>query len=115
MANINAHNLCCLFQYDGGVNTSLSCDSIIFCDLRTSMLLAKTILSFASNSTSWNSVEAFNIAVASEDHNISIFDMRNMGRALNVLKDHVVLFSSHQQEKNLLPRCTTAQYSYRTV
>lgn len=34
-------------------------------------------------------MEAFNFAVANEDHNVYIFDSRNMSRALNVLKDHV--------------------------
>jgi WD repeat and SOF domain-containing protein 1 len=34
-------------------------------------------------------MEAFNFAVANEDHNIYIFDMRKINRALNVLKDHV--------------------------
>lgn len=34
-------------------------------------------------------MEAFNFAVANEDHNIYIFDMRKLNRALNVLKDHV--------------------------
>lgn len=34
-------------------------------------------------------MEAFNFAVANEDHNIYIFDSRKMKRALNVLKDHV--------------------------
>jgi WD repeat and SOF domain-containing protein 1 len=63
--------------------------SIVLYDLRTSMPLGKTILNFASNSISWNPMEAFNFAVASEDHNIYIFDMRKMDRALNVLKDHV--------------------------
>ncbi|RKF64662.1 Protein sof1 [Golovinomyces cichoracearum] len=63
--------------------------SVVLYDLRTSMPLAKTILNFASNSISWNPMEAFNFAVANEDHNIYIFDMRKMTRALNVLKDHV--------------------------
>jgi WD repeat and SOF domain-containing protein 1 len=53
------------------------------------MPLAKTILNFASNAISWNPMEAFNFAVANEDHNIYIFDMRKIERALNVLKDHV--------------------------
>lgn len=35
-------------------------------------------------------MEAFNFAVANEDHNIYIFDMRKMDKALNILKDHVV-------------------------
>ena len=34
-------------------------------------------------------MEAFNLAVANEDHNIYIFDMRNLKRASNILKDHV--------------------------
>ena len=63
--------------------------SIVLYDLRTSMPVAKTILNFASNAISWNPMEAFNFAVASEDHNIYIFDMRKLDRALNVLKDHV--------------------------
>lgn len=63
--------------------------SIVLYDLRTSMPLAKTVLNFASNAIAWNPMEAFNFAVANEDHNIYIFDMRKMDRALNVLKDHV--------------------------
>ncbi len=63
--------------------------SIILYDLRTSLPLTKTILSLASNAISWNPMEAFNFAVANEDHNIYIFDMRKINRALNVLKDHV--------------------------
>jgi DDB1- and CUL4-associated factor 13 len=34
-------------------------------------------------------MEAFNLAVANEDHNIYLFDTRNLSRALNILKDHV--------------------------
>ena len=30
-----------------------------------------------------------NLAVANEDHNIYLFDMRKFDRALNVLKNHV--------------------------
>lgn len=63
--------------------------SVVIYDLRTSTPVTKTILSFASNSLSWSPMEAFNFAVASEDHNIYLFDMRKMNRALNVLKDHV--------------------------
>jgi WD repeat and SOF domain-containing protein 1 len=63
--------------------------SVVLYDLRTSMPLAKTILNLASNAIAWNPMEAFNFAVANEDHNIYIFDMRKMDRALNVLKDHV--------------------------
>ncbi|KAJ2894282.1 U3 small nucleolar RNA associated protein [Zalerion maritima] len=63
--------------------------SIILYDLRTSSPLGKTVLNFASNRIAWNPMEAFNFAVASEDHNVYIFDMRKIDRALNVLKDHV--------------------------
>lgn len=34
-------------------------------------------------------MEAMNLAAASEDHNVYIFDARKFHRALNVLKDHV--------------------------
>jgi len=63
--------------------------SIILYDLRTSSPLTKVTLGMASNAISWNPMEAFNFAVANEDHNIYIFDMRKLNRALNVLKDHV--------------------------
>jgi WD repeat and SOF domain-containing protein 1 len=63
--------------------------SVVIYDLRTSTPLAKVILKLASNSISWNPMEAFNFAVANEDHNVYLFDMRKMDRALNVLKDHV--------------------------
>lgn len=77
-------------QVETSILASAATDrSIVLYDLRTSMPLAKTILNFASNSISWNPMEAFNFAVANEDHNIYIFDMRKMNRALNVLKDHV--------------------------
>lgn len=63
--------------------------SVIMYDLRTSSPLTKLVLNMASNAISWNPMEAFNFAVANEDHNVYIFDMRKMDRALNVLKDHV--------------------------
>jgi DDB1- and CUL4-associated factor 13 len=63
--------------------------AVVLYDLRTSSPLLKTVLKLASNAVAWNPMEAFNFAVANEDHNIYIFDMRKMERALNVLKDHV--------------------------
>lgn len=63
--------------------------AVILYDLRTSSPLHRTVLTLASNAISWNPMEAFNFAVANEDHNIYIFDMRQMKRALNVLRDHV--------------------------
>lgn len=63
--------------------------SIVLYDLRTSSPLHRTVLTLSSNAISWNPMEAFNFAAANEDHNIYIFDMRKMSRALNILKDHV--------------------------
>ncbi|BDD60692.1 hypothetical protein MAP00_005791 [Monascus purpureus] len=63
--------------------------SVVLYDLRTSSPVTKAVLQFASNAISWNPMEAFNFAVANEDHNAYIFDMRKLDRALNVLKDHV--------------------------
>lgn len=63
--------------------------AIVLYDLRTSSPLHKVILTLASNKVAWNPMEPFNFAVANEDHNVYIFDMRKMNRALNVLKDHV--------------------------
>ena len=63
--------------------------AVVLYDLRTSSPLSKIVLTLASNAISWNPMEPFNFAVANEDHNIYIFDMRKMSRALNVLKDHV--------------------------
>ena len=63
--------------------------AIVLYDLRTSSPLSKVVLRLASNAISWNPMEAFNFAAANEDHNIYIFDLRKLDRALNVLKDHV--------------------------
>jgi WD repeat and SOF domain-containing protein 1 len=63
--------------------------SVVLYDLRTSSPLHRSILTMSSNSIAWNPIEPFNFAVANEDHNIYLFDARNLSRALNVLKDHV--------------------------
>ena len=63
--------------------------SVVLYDLRTSSPLSKVTLALASNAISWNPMEAFNFAVANEDHNVYIFDMRKLDRSLNALKDHV--------------------------
>ncbi|TAQ90144.1 hypothetical protein B7494_g1561 [Chlorociboria aeruginascens] len=77
-------------QTETSILASVATDrSIVLYDLRTSSPVAKTVLKFASNAISWNPMEAFNFAVANEDHNIYIFDMRKLDRALNILKDHV--------------------------
>ena len=77
-------------QVETSILASCATDrSIVLYDLRTSSPLSKTTLAFASNAISWNPMEAFNFAVANEDHNVYIFDMRKFNRALNILKDHV--------------------------
>ena len=77
-------------QIETSILASTATDrSIVLYDLRTSSPLSKTILALSSNAISWNPMEAFNFAVANEDHNIYVFDMRKLDRALNVLKDHV--------------------------
>jgi WD repeat and SOF domain-containing protein 1 len=63
--------------------------TLILYDLRTQSPLAKVVTTFRSNQICWNPMEAFNFAAANEDHNVYIFDMRKMDRALNILKDHV--------------------------
>jgi WD repeat and SOF domain-containing protein 1 len=63
--------------------------TLILYDLRTSSPLAKLVTKLRSNQICWNPMEAFNFATANEDHNVYIFDMRKLNRALNVLKDHV--------------------------
>ncbi|KAF8251097.1 WD40 repeat-like protein [Wilcoxina mikolae CBS 423.85] len=63
--------------------------TLILYDLRTSSPLAKLVTKLRSNQICWNPMEAFNFAAANEDHNVYVFDMRKLNRALNVLKDHV--------------------------
>lgn len=63
--------------------------SVVLYDIRTSSPLSKATLRLSSNAVCWNPMEAFNLACANEDHNIYIFDMRKMDRALQVLKNHV--------------------------
>jgi WD repeat and SOF domain-containing protein 1 len=79
------------FNYvETSILASCSTDrAVVIYDLRTSTPVTKTVLSFASNHIAWSPMEAFNLAAASEDHNVYLFDMRRFDRALNVLKDHV--------------------------
>jgi DDB1- and CUL4-associated factor 13 len=77
-------------QVETSILASAALDrAVVLYDLRTSSALSKVVLRLSSNAISWNPMEAFNFAVANEDHNIYIFDMRKLDRALNVLKDHV--------------------------
>ncbi|KAI3631448.1 hypothetical protein MIR68_010938 [Amoeboaphelidium protococcarum] len=63
--------------------------NITLYDIRTQTPLSKLVMSLKSNAIAWNPMESFNFVVASEDHNVYMFDMRKMKSALNVYKDHV--------------------------
>ncbi|KAF4123699.1 DDB1- and CUL4-associated factor 13 [Geosmithia morbida] len=77
-------------QVETSVLASCSNDrSLVIYDLRMSTPVTKTVLTFTANRVAWSPMEAFNMAVASEDHNAYLFDTRRMDRALNVYKDHV--------------------------
>ena len=79
-----------LNQTETSILASTATDrSLVLYDLRTSSPLHRAVLTMSCNAISWNPMEAFNLAVASEDHNIYLFDMRQLSRALHVLQDHV--------------------------
>lgn len=63
--------------------------TLIFYDLRTQSPVAKVVTALRTNAICWNPMEPFNLATGSEDHNAYVWDMRKLGRALNILKDHV--------------------------
>lgn len=63
--------------------------SVMFHDLRSKASLAKLVLAMNSNSLAWNPMEAFYFAVANEDHQSYVFDMRYLDKAVNVLRGHV--------------------------
>lgn len=73
-------------------NILASCGSertIALYDIRQRSTMTKVTLALRSNALRWNPMEPFHFAVANEDHNCYIFDMRNLGQARNVYKDHV--------------------------
>jgi WD repeat and SOF domain-containing protein 1 len=47
------------------------------------------LVQMRANDLSWSPIEPTVFAVASEDHNLYTFDMRNMSSALQIYKDHV--------------------------
>jgi len=72
------------------VLASLASDrSLAFYDVRASTPIRKVVMTMRGNSVAWNPMEAFNLSVANEDHNVYTFDMRKLDIALNVHKDHV--------------------------
>lgn len=86
----DSHQAVTFNQVETSVLGSLGSDrSVTLFDIRTASALSRLTMSNRGNSLDWNPMEAFNFAVANEDHNIYLYDMRNMSRAINVLKDHV--------------------------
>ncbi|KAK3315126.1 WD40-repeat-containing domain protein [Apodospora peruviana] len=80
----------CFNQVETSIIGSTATDrSVILFDLRTNMPVLKTVLKFAANRIVFNPMEAMNMAVASEDHNIYVFDARNFKKAQNIHKGHV--------------------------
>ncbi|KAK9449109.1 WD40-repeat-containing domain protein [Limtongia smithiae] len=63
--------------------------SIVIHDLRSNSPVQKLVTLMRTNTICWNPIEAFNFAAANEDHNVYMYDMRKLTRALNVYKDHV--------------------------
>lgn len=87
---IDTITTCAFNQSETSVIISAGTDrSLILYDLRTSSPLHRTVLTLATNKVCWNPMEPFNFAAANEDHNVYLFDMRHMKRALNMLLDHV--------------------------
>lgn len=64
-------------------------NSIVIYDIRTNSPVQKVVTSMRTNAISWNPMEAFNFASASDDHNAYLWDMRKLKKSLNVYKDHV--------------------------
>ncbi|KAK0741055.1 WD40-repeat-containing domain protein [Schizothecium vesticola] len=80
----------CFNQVETSIVGSVATDrSVILFDLRTGMPVIKTVLKFAANRIAFNPMEAMNLAVASEDHNVYVFDARNFKKAQNIHKGHV--------------------------
>ena len=68
---IDTITACAFNQTETSILASTATDrSLILYDLRTSSPLHRSVLSLASNAIAWNPMEAFNLAVASEDHNL---------------------------------------------
>ena len=80
-------------QTETSVLASCATDrSIILYDLRTSSPLSKVTLGLASNAIAWNPMEAFNFAVANEDHNIyskALFALRIAVRGRFLSRDPI--------------------------
>jgi WD repeat and SOF domain-containing protein 1 len=71
------------------VATAASDCSIMLYDLRGDVPMRKVRTRMRTNAISWNPVEPFVFATASEDHNMYTWDLRKLDKALQVYKDHL--------------------------
>lgn len=64
--------------------------SVVFYDVRASTFVRRLVLSHRTNDISWNPMEVMNFAIANDDHNAYIYDMRKLsGRgAVCIHQDH---------------------------
>ncbi|KAJ7552676.1 hypothetical protein O6H91_06G118500 [Diphasiastrum complanatum] len=69
--------------------TTASDRSICLYDLRMSTPLRKVVMQTRTNSVAWNPREALNFTAANEDCNCYSYDMRKLGFATCIHKDHV--------------------------
>jgi len=63
--------------------------SVLLYDIRGNSPIRKVVLKMRGNAMCWNPMEPFVFAIANEDYNSYMFDMRRLKFPLNVLKDHV--------------------------
>ncbi|KDN52007.1 WD40 repeat-like protein [Tilletiaria anomala UBC 951] len=68
--------------------------SVVLYDLRAAKPLTKLFMTMRANDISWSPIEPTVFALASEDHNVYTFDMRNMASATQIYKDHVAAVMS---------------------
>ncbi|KAL7581106.1 hypothetical protein ACA910_005907 [Epithemia clementina (nom. ined.)] len=57
-------------------------------DIRSNKALKKTILQMRSNDLKWNPMEPMNFAVANEDYQCYLFDMRKLNSPMRMYKGH---------------------------
>ncbi|ABW98218.1 sof1 (nucleomorph) [Hemiselmis andersenii] len=72
--------------------------SIILFDLRLKIPIKKIFLEMTSNDLSWNFGQISEFAVANEDSNVYIFDLRNTKQVKKVYRDHVMSVNCIEQD-----------------
>ncbi|KAF9004004.1 WD40-repeat-containing domain protein [Cyathus striatus] len=63
-------------------------------DIRTSKAERRSILTFTSNALAWSPTFPTTLLLASEDHNLYTFDVRNMNEPTMIYKGHVAAVTS---------------------